>query len=523
MLRVLDCITGQHDLRFVAAAAVICLLGCYTAVSLLSRARAAEGRARLFWHTGAAVVAGSGIWATHFLAMLAFRPGLPVGYDLLLTLLSIAIAAGITWGGFLIALRGGASGRSAALGGAVAGLAVAGMHYVGMAAVRIPAAAQWDMTYVAASILIGAAGCAAALRVAARPDATLGRQVGAVTLYILGIVGLHFTGMAAVTYVPDPRIVVSAASVDPEWLSVAVVLLTVLIIALGLVGSIVDQHLADRSVAEAARLRDHVAELEATKRELEATAENLTRALEAAAASSQTKSQFLATMSHELRTPLNAVIGFSEVIAKEMFGPVGNGQYLDYAKCIYDSGAHLLGLINDVLDISKLDAGGLEMDDDETDLRQIVDDAVRMVRRQAETARIALAIDIPPDMPRIRADERRLRQVLLNLLSNAVKFTPEDGAMRVVAYRTAMGVAVSVTDTGIGIASEDIPKALERFGQVDDTLGRRYEGTGLGLPLSKSLMELHGGTLELESTLGVGTTVTITLPAARLIETRQVA
>jgi signal transduction histidine kinase len=297
----------------------------------------------------------------------------------------------------------------------------------------------------------------------------------------------------------------------------------ILIIALGLAGSIVDQQFAERALAEADRLRAHVAELEETKRELEAITKHLEAALEAAAAASQAKSQFLATMSHELRTPLNAIIGFSEILGNALFGPLGDERYKDFATSIHDSGRHLLELINDILDFSKIDAGRLELQDDELDLRDIIRESLRMMQGQATEANVSLRHEFAADLPRIRADRRRIRQILLNLLSNSVKFTPAGGDVQVSVFRRGSGIAFAVTDTGIGIAAEDIPRALERFGQVDSSLNRKYEGTGLGLPLSKRLAELHGGTLELESRVDVGTTITVTLPAERVLEGLQAA
>jgi len=266
-----------------------------------------------------------------------------------------------------------------------------------------------------------------------------------------------------------------------------------------------------------------VTELEQTKRELEATTVDLHRAFEAAAAGSQAKSQFLATMSHELRTPLNAIIGFSEVMATEMFGPHVNARYREYSASVHASGKHLLGLINDVLDCSKIDAGRLELQESIIDMGELIESVLQMTRAQAEAAGISLVEPVIGSLPRVGADERRLRQVLLNLLSNAIKFTPRGGEVRIFAETRHDGIAVSVADSGIGIAPDDIPRALERFGQIDSRLSRKYEGTGLGLPLSKGLMELHGGTLEVESAVGVGTTVTITLPAFRVVDHRVAA
>jgi signal transduction histidine kinase len=363
---------------------------------------------------------------------------------------------------------------------------------------------------------------AVAFRVDARKSDLLHR-LNAASLLGVAIAALHFIAMAAVTFVPDPLAVMSTQVVAPEWLPIAIAAVMMLIVALGLSGSMVDHHLAERAALEAARLRVHVAELEATKRELEATTAHLETALEAAAAGSQAKSQFLATMSHELRTPLNAIIGFSEILGTGLYGPLGDERYKEYATSIYDSGRHLLGLINDILDFSKIDAGHLELEDDEIDLPELVRESMRMMQGQAKDAKVALFEQLESELPSLRADQRRIRQILLNLLSNAVKFTPPQGEIRVSIVRRDGGIVVAVADTGIGIAPADIPRALERFGQVDSTLGRKYEGTGLGLPLSKRLAELHGATLEIDSELGRGTTVTVTFPAERVVGDRKAA
>jgi signal transduction histidine kinase len=290
-----------------------------------------------------------------------------------------------------------------------------------------------------------------------------------------------------------------------------------------LVGALLDHHLALRSTVEADRLRAYIAELEATKRSLEGTSRDLNSALVRADAANQTKSAFLAAMSHELRTPLNAVIGFSELVLSECFGPIGSVRYKEYIGDIRKSGSHLLSLINDVLDLSRLDAGQASLKEEKTSLVSIFDETWRMVAGQANQAGVTVSIDLPGNLPRIVADPRRIRQVFLNLLSNAVKFTPHGGRVSISASRIADGLSISIADTGIGIAREDIPKALERFGQVDSRLSRRYEGTGLGLPLAKQLVELHGGTFDLQSTVGVGTTVTMTFPIERIVAADEAA
>jgi signal transduction histidine kinase len=518
MLRVYGCITEQHDLWLVLLAGAICLFACYTAFSLGARVRSLGRRAGVAWLFGAAVVTGSGVWATHFVAMLAFQPGMLVAYDIGLTVLSVVIATLFAGAGYVVA-----RGQGGALGGAIVGLGVGAMHFTGMTALEAPAFKHWDALYVVAALAIGVTFGALAVAAAQRRHDLQGRLVAA-GLLALGIVGLHFTAMAAFSLEPDPRIgFIDQAIVAPQWLAITIAAVTLLIVALGLVSAVLDEHLAGRAASEARRLRGHVVELEATKLELEAATGQLRMALEAAAAGSQAKSQFLATMSHELRTPLNAIIGFAEMQALQIFGPLGDQRYHDYAKDILSSGRHLLGLINDVLDIAKLDVGHLELHDEDIDLAISIGECTHMTACQAETAGVRLGVDLAAELPYVRFDKRRLHQVLLNLLSNAVKFTPAGGAVQVAVRRSNDGLVITVADTGIGMAAEDIPTALERFGQVDSRLSRAYEGTGLGLPLAKQLVELHGGTLAIESVVGRGTTVTIALPAARLSQIPETA
>ncbi|MFN3075322.1 MAG: PAS-domain containing protein [Alphaproteobacteria bacterium] len=241
----------------------------------------------------------------------------------------------------------------------------------------------------------------------------------------------------------------------------------------------------------------------------------LRRATEQTAAASRAKSEFLASVSHELRTPLNAIIGFSDAIISEVFGPLGNERYQGYIDDIHRSGVHLLALINDILDIAKVEAGKVELHEEELEITHTVKACLRLLRPRAQEMGVKLYSRIPKDLPRLFADERRLKQILLNLVTNAVKFSPQ-GEVTVQAGLLPDGeLTITVTDSGIGISPEDLAKVLEPFHQVDSHLTRK-EGTGLGLPLTRGLVEAHGGVFEIESHPGVGTKVTTRFPAHRV-------
>jgi signal transduction histidine kinase len=233
----------------------------------------------------------------------------------------------------------------------------------------------------------------------------------------------------------------------------------------------------------------------------------------------RTKSEFLANMSHELRTPLNAIIGFSDVIKDERLGPVGSDRYREYADDINESGQHLLALINDILDLSKIESGTDELHEENIDIPEIANAIKKLVMGLAQTGNVKLELDVSDDIPVLRADERKVKQILLNLLSNAIKFTPGGGKVTLKIWSGAdSGYVFQVIDMGIGIAFEDIPKALAPFQQIDSGLNRKHVGSGLGLPLAKSLVKMHGGYLDLQSKVGVGTTVTVHFPAERIVQ-----
>jgi signal transduction histidine kinase len=254
--------------------------------------------------------------------------------------------------------------------------------------------------------------------------------------------------------------------------------------------------------------------------EIKASERKLIRARSQAEMANRAKSDFLANMSHELRTPLNAIIGFSEIISQEMFGPIGNEKYLEYMKDIVNSSHHLRLIIDDVLDMSKIEAGKLELSKEALNIRAVIGEVIRMMRERAECRGIELIAELADAEIDTWADERAMKQIFLNLLSNAIKFSKEGGCVyiRIAADLSDLAV-VEFEDFGIGMNEEELERALQPFGQAKPSTTRNYGGTGLGLPITKGLIEAHGGRLEISSRAGHGTLVRVILPAERKAQT----
>jgi signal transduction histidine kinase len=291
-----------------------------------------------------------------------------------------------------------------------------------------------------------------------------------------------------------------ASAIVDRWVAIGIIPTASIIVALAFLAGVIGHY---------------VSKLAETEKHLQFAMVELQHALSHAEQANDTRAQFIAHMSHELRTPLNAVLGFSDLINQQSFGPIGE-RYREYVQIIHDSGAHLLGLINQVLDIAKIDAGRLELDEDDVDVGESLHACVQFVSCQADEENIVLETDIAKGLPLLFADNRMFRQILLNLLGNAVKFTPSGGTVKVSAQIVCEGLRLSIADSGIGISAGDLPHVFERFGQVHNAFTRAHNGTGLGLPLAKEFIEAHQGNIELESTPGIGTTVIVTFPETRL-------
>jgi signal transduction histidine kinase len=406
-----------------------------------------------------------------------------------------------------------------------------GHGFAGIAAVGMTVA-YFEKSF--SQVKVGAEGSVALLsddgRLIARwprADAAIGRQVRGATAapplsadgtprvaIVDGIDGR--TRIVADTRLNVPGIALHIAVTDAQsallkpWRSMALAISASVAIALVVIAALTLFVL--RWLKEEVRWRGVVRNRE---ERLSKQAADLTQARDLAETAQRARGQFLANMSHELRTPLNAVLGFSDIFRQELMGPIGNPKYREFAQDIHSSGQHLLDIISNILDLTKIDSGKLEIADDEVDVAELLTFCGKQVADSARSGKVELEVAVPPEPLTIRGDTIRLRQILLNLLSNAIKFTPEGGRVIVSGELSGSAFVLRISDTGIGMSPDETYKAMQPFYQVDNSNARRYEGTGLGLPLTKSLVELHGGSIRIDSTPGEGTTVTVRLPISR--------
>ena len=504
----LTAIPQAYHFGIVMLSICIAMVASYAALDVAGRVHASHGRTRSLWAAGGAFAMGTGIWSMHFVGMLALRLPILVSYSLASLGLSISVA--IVASLFALWIAGRANVRHfEMLAAAVAmGLAIAGMHYIGMAGMQMSARILYDGRLVSLSLAIAVAASYVALQLARRlrsANSRRGAALRGVAAVIMGfaIAGMHYTGMAAANLMPMPD---DLARHDPGMAPMVVAILVgvggTCIAGIAIIASMLDRLLK-------ARVN------EATLRAERNIAERTTRAM----------SEFLANMSHELRTPLNSIIGFSKILQKNKTGNL-RATDITHVERIVANGTHLLGLINGILDLSKIEAGRIDLDIESLDLASLIRETVDLLQPQAKPG-VELASEAATDVGQLRGDRVRLKQIIINLVGNALKFT-ETGLVTVrlvVDVRNGAPARIDVIDTGIGIPADRQAAVFDAFRQADSTTSRTFGGTGLGLTITRSLAELMGWTITVQSEPGVGSTFSVQFAsdAVTLVAPRQPA
>ncbi|OWU84949.1 ATPase [Oceanicola sp. 22II-s10i] len=498
MFAVISCITVQHDLSLVALAGLLCAFGSWVTSRLYRHARQRRGGNTLSWHALAASIAGVSAWGTHFVAMLGFRPAVPVSFDLTLTFVSLVIAVA----GSAVAFAVPALSRwrgAAAVGGAVLGLSFAAMHYTGMIAYRVQGIIYWDRTYLVASILIAMILPAFALHVGSMARRWKGEKMAG--LLTLGIVSLHFTGMTAFQVSP---LDISGDYINPESLKVLGMMIagTAALVILGGLSSYV--------VEKRTRL-ENIAELIAARN--------------AAEQASRAKSEFISVLSHELRTPLTVVLGYATLLSSiktsysaegEPVSPEDNPHFHAlgsqaelYGDRVATAGSHLLTLINDILDYTGMELKEVELNRSAMPLAGVLEDARTQFAEQAMAKGVDVRIDCANIV--IEADRGRILQIVNNLLGNALKFSQAKTVI-LRGRRYGNDVRIEVEDTGKGIPEDRLASIFDAFSLAETADHRSEGGTGLGLAICRKLAVSHGGDIRARSVVGSGSVFTVSLP-----------
>jgi signal transduction histidine kinase/ActR/RegA family two-component response regulator len=506
-----------HDGALVVLSYFVAALASFTALDMAERLRTAAPSSRRFWHLGAALVLGGGVWSMHFIAMLAYRTPFTAQYDAGLTIISGIIAVVGVAAGLQVLAQKTTAGRILG-GGVLVGLSVCTMHYMGMSALRGPGEIYYRPLLFGLSVLIAIAASSAALWLAVTLH-TAGQRAIAAAVMAAAICGMHFTGMAGTVIVVAPDL--AEAGGDPlvsgSLLAGTIVACMALILGIALMCAYLDRRLEARSLAEAERLRAVNGDLEAA---VQSRTVDLTTALAAldeqrrrAEAANRAKSDFLANMSHELRTPLNAVIGFAEVMQMPGGGDVLSRRQAEAVDQIQTAGRHLLALIEEVLDFAKIESGKVSVSIEAIDPQDLAQGLHGSFKLAADRAGVSLEIVAAGEDIAVRADHLRLKQVLSNLISNAIKYNRPNGTVRVEMRAALDRVLLSVADTGLGIPAHrmnDLFEPFERLGRE----GTGVEGAGLGLALTRRLVEAMSGELRVESRENLGSTFIVDLPAA---------
>ncbi|TAL03164.1 MAG: hypothetical protein EPO08_04890 [Rhodospirillaceae bacterium] len=501
---------GHYDPVLVVTSLAISTLAALVALTISGRiVAAATRRTRWAWAWVGAMSIGGGIWATHFIGMLAFSLPCGITYDPVGTVLSMipgVLASGVALN--VLSTATVPNTKRLLVGAVFIGAGIVAMHYAGMAAMRPEALVRYDAAMIVVSFIVAIVLAFVALSIwvhfltTSRMPAT----IAAAALMGCAMAGMHYTAMRAAIFFPLLNVQSQSMALSPTLLALLIALFTVLIALCTLAATF-----ASRRNELALRL---TAEVTAHKRDQE----RLVISMKAAEDANKAKTAFLANMAHELRTPLNAIIGFSEIMASGTFGRLPD-KYADYASMIHESGTHLLAIINDILDTTNTETGSLTLQEARVDPREVVNFTSKIIGDMAAGAGITYSVDCVGPLPEVRADGAKLRQILINLLSNAIKFTPSGGRVGLTVRSTPeRELEFKVQDNGIGIPAHMMAVALSPFGRIDSNLARRYGGVGLGLPLTKRLVELHGGTLEIDSVPHQGTIVTIRFPAWRCVQ-----
>ena len=509
-------VNGYYEPLLVVVSIMVAILASYTALSLAMRVRQAQGRAPYFWIAGGALAMGSGIWAMHFIGMLAFRLPIPVGYDPLITfvswLLPVVASSLALWHVRHREFRR----RQLAWSAILMGLGINAMHYTGMAGMRMDPAITYTPWLFALSVAIAIGASALALQLGLRlreDDHGRGGARRAVQLaasVIMGgaISGMHYTGMAAAHFEAGSVCRAALGGVDQDHLAALVTVATVALLSIALLATIFDARLdaRNRTIAESLQAAAERQQLYLDEQRARVEAEHV----------SQMKDEFLATLSHELRTPLNAMLGWSQLLLQ---GHRDGAMLRRGLETIERNARAQSQLIEDMLDMSRLLAGKVRIDAAPIQPQDFVSAALETARPAALARSIALNASIDHGARPVRGDLARMQQVMSNLLSNAIKFTEPGGVVTVTLRMDGEGderaVAIDVADTGAGIAPEFLPYVFDRFRQADSSSARRHGGLGLGLAIARQLVELQGGAISVASRgEGQGATFTLHLPLA---------
>ena len=498
---------GSYDPSLVLVSVLVAVFASYTALSVAGRVKQAQGYASWAWTAGGALAMGSGIWAMHFIGMLAFRLPIPLGYDLPLTVLSLLLPVLVS-GMALWQLRAPTlTPRHFASSAILMGLGINAMHYTGMAAMRMVPGIEYDPLLFALSVLIAIASSAGALWIAFRlrqgASGAWLAQLAAAVVMGFAIAGMHYTGMAAARFPAGSICTAAEGWINPHNLALIVTLVIVGILLVALLVSVYDARLQARAASLDASLA--IAEERKTLylHEVEARIE--------AERLNQMKDEFLSTVSHELRTPLNAILGWSQLLAQK--GPVSEEMLSKGLQTIERNARAQVQLIDDLLDMSRILSGKVRLDLQPVRPGEFVGTVVESLRPTALAKRIRLDADLDPEAGPVLADTGRMQQVMWNLVSNAIKFTQAGGEVQVSLWREGEQVALRVRDTGAGIRSDFLPYVFDRFRQADTSTTRHHGGLGLGLSIVRQLVELHGGTVGVDSAgEGQGATFTVHLP-----------